>query len=74
MTSYNDPPFETNSQNNYSIFPQKIRKPYKPIKKTIVPWSPKIVKNVPQDLKKIFPNQTFLEPQSQPGIYVLFFS
>ena len=37
MTSYNDPPFETNSQNNYSIFPQKIRKPYKPIKKTIVP-------------------------------------
>lgn len=73
MTSYNEPPFETNSQNNYSIFPKKIRKPYKPIKKTIVPWSPKIVKDVPQDLKKNFPNQTFLKPQSQPGIYVLFF-
>ena len=32
-----------------------------------------LANNVPNDLKKIFPNQTFMEPENKPGIYVCYF-
>lgn len=80
MTFYNGnnsidttPLFPTNNLYTNSILPRRIRAPYQPRKQTNIAWSPIIAKNVPYDLKNLFPSETFFEPKSQPGIYVLFF-
>jgi len=64
---------ESFMENIVSVFPRRVRKRYSLNKTTQKPWSPTVAKNVPQNLKTILPNQTFFEPSSQPGIYIIYF-
>ncbi len=69
----NDPPLNINGGSNNTIFPQPLRNRYRTTTSVRIYSTPKIANDVPFELKKVFPNQDFYIPDSQPGIYVLFF-
>lgn len=80
IKSYNEPPFE--SDNNNDVFSagtggRRVRAPYRlpkrSYKKVTLPSSAAEAKDVPQGLKDIFTTETFLQPRYEPGIYVIYF-